>query len=658
MSDLEIIRILSEYSDQFQTFDLITYLLRSLGWLLVKLLYFLLEAVEGLLDTAYTMFGLLSYPPIQQFINTFKPAIYLLFIGSIMMLGYLIMFGNKEVQKKIAPNLVVAVIAITGGSLIISNFADITMAVVDGIKSTYTESEENYSVDDTLLAENVTDLLYFVDSNFTGTNDIDLEVLPKINVTETIDPFENDFNLSNDEKALFGNKLVINQNGEYELRKIEKGGILNWMPEYYFRYTVDFFPLFITLIASIAAIFFSAFKVAQLIYTLAIQQVSLIFVVAGDLHNGRRIKTLISAILNDFFTIMVVAAMMKMFLMASAFVNVTVPGLPGAFLIFALAMVTIDGPNIFERIFGVDAGLSSVFRTMVGAYHGSRLAMEVGKTAGSAVGAAGRGIAGLGGFIAGATTSRTAANQSNSIYSNQQSGSKNTAQESQEGSLSNSLYGNTQQDISSSQQNANSQMQNDFSVISGSDTGGDSLYSGADNLGGEAVAGGSSDSDGSPGYQTGAEVPDVIGGSSTDAGSVSDDSSLYSSRDREDLSPNLGDEPTTIAGNDTALGAVWDQQSPIDAQDTSLSEISSIQGKGADSDTIYKQGEQIREEKPLSPAEQSKQAEHALRPVQPKTPKTEQNGKKTVVSSARRGYAAGKKFRDGVLRHKEREDQK
>ena len=152
MSDLEIIRILSEYSDQFQTFDLITYLLRSLGWLLVKLLYFLLEAVEGLLDTAYTMFGLLSYPPIQQFINTFKPAIYLLFIGSIMMLGYLIMFGNKEVQKKIAPNLVVAVIAITGGSLIISNFADITMAVVDGIKSTYTESEENYSVADTLLA--------------------------------------------------------------------------------------------------------------------------------------------------------------------------------------------------------------------------------------------------------------------------------------------------------------------------------------------------------------------------------------------------------------------------------------------------------------------------------------------------------------------------
>ena len=159
--------------------------------------------------------------------------------------------------------------------------------------------------------------------------------------------------------------------------------------------------------------------------------------------------------------------------------------------------------------------------------------------------------------------------------------------------MSNSLYGNTQQDISSSQQNANSQMQNDFSVISGSDTGGDSLYSGADNLGGEAVAGGSSDSDGSPGYQTGAEVPDVIGGSSTDAGSVSDDSSLYSSRDREDLSPNLGDEPTTIAGNDTALGAVWDQQSPIDAQDTSLSEISSIQGKGADSDTIFKQGEQI-----------------------------------------------------------------
>lgn len=52
-----------------------------------------------------------SYTAVYQHLQT--RAIYLLFIGSIMMLGYLIMFGNKEVQKKIAPNLVVAVIAIT-----------------------------------------------------------------------------------------------------------------------------------------------------------------------------------------------------------------------------------------------------------------------------------------------------------------------------------------------------------------------------------------------------------------------------------------------------------------------------------------------------------------------------------------------------------------
>ena len=47
MSDYEIIQVLSQYEEYFQVYDLVSYLLRSLGWMLVKFLYAVLEGVAA-----------------------------------------------------------------------------------------------------------------------------------------------------------------------------------------------------------------------------------------------------------------------------------------------------------------------------------------------------------------------------------------------------------------------------------------------------------------------------------------------------------------------------------------------------------------------------------------------------------------------------------
>ena len=123
MSDYEIVQVLSQYGEYFQGYDLVSYLLRSLGWVLVKILYTLLEAVEGLLDDVYTLMGLLTSAPIKGFVQSFLPAVYLLFAFSFLVIGYNMIFGNKEGRKKIIPNFVLAIFCISSVFLMAANMS-------------------------------------------------------------------------------------------------------------------------------------------------------------------------------------------------------------------------------------------------------------------------------------------------------------------------------------------------------------------------------------------------------------------------------------------------------------------------------------------------------------------------------------------------------
>lgn len=629
MPDYEIIQVLSQYEEYFQVYDLVSYLLRSLGWMLVKFLYVVLEGVEGLLDDVYTLMGLLTSAPVKGFVQSFLPAVYLLFAFSFLVIGYNMIFGNKEGRKKIIPNLVLAIFCISSVFLMAANMSALTMAGVNWVRSTYTSSEENYSVADTLLKDNVVDLLYFVDHGFSGTNDIPVDVLEKINPSETIDPFKNDLNLTDEERALFGNKLVISPTGQYQLQKIEKGGLLNWMPEYYFRYSIDFLPIYLMMVASIFVLFFTSFKVGRLIYELAIQEFFVVILAPSDLNSGRRISALIKSIGSGFFIIFVTAVLMKFFLIGSAYVNANMSGLTAAFCMIFMAWATVDGPNFIERIIGIDAGISSGFKLMMSAYHGSRMAIEGAKAAGSVVGAAGRGIAGLGGFAVGASGAGSSKNNSNSIYSSQNSGDQQEKNEQ----LGNSLYSDSQNSVNADESNT---VQSQDSVnqggdsIAGGDTGtGDSIYTDKDNGGIETGDTG----------DNGEGAPDVVGGAET--GSPGIDDGLYNDIPAQD-SPYVGGQDTD---NLNVPGGVPGEELNSTSPSKTLLE-----------DSIYKD----------TPTQKSTEA--SLKEKEPNpAPKAadqgrdqgrDQGNKKSIISSARRGYAAGKKFREGVLRATGGEDRK
>lgn len=663
MSDYEIVQVLSQYGEYFQGYDLVSYLLRSLGWILVKILYTLLEAVEGLLDDVYTLMGLLTSAPIKGFVQSFLPAVYLLFAFSFLVIGYNMIFGNKEGRKKIIPNFVLAIFCISSVFLMAANMSALTLAGVNWVRSTYTSAEESYSVADTLLKDNVVDLLYFVDHGCDGTNDIPVDMLGKINPAETIDPYKNDLNLSADERALFGNKLTITQSGQYQLQKIEKGGLLNWMPEYYFRFHIDFLPIYLMMIASIFVLFFTSFKVGRLIYELAIQEFFVVILAPSDLNSGRRISALIKSIGSGFFIIFVTAVLMKFFLIGSAYVNANMSGLTAAFCMIFMAWATVDGPNFIERIIGIDAGLSSGFKLMMSAYHGSRLATEAGKAAGSLIGAAGRGVAGLGGFAVGAAGAAGAAgagaakSNSNSIYNSQ-----NEDQSEKNEQLGSSLYGDAQNNMNAEKSDiaqSQSSVSQSGDTIAGGDTGtGSSIYS--DHSSSESEDGNIGD--------TRISAPDVIGGAET--GSAGLDNGMYTETPTQSPTqdnPYVGGQDTDNLGNGEASieDGLYKQDS---IQDNPY--IGEHGNDNLNSSGILAEGQNLINESKVMPEDSlykdvhqpqnQKVAEANLKeknPV-PASKAATQGSKKTVVSSVKKGYAAGKKFREGVLRATGGEDRK
>ena len=102
----------------------------------------------------------------------------------------------------------------------------------------------------------------------------------------------------------------------------------------------------------------------------------------------------------------------RVYIIGVSWVARTFDGLAQAFAMFGFSWALIDGPNIIQKILGIDAGLSSAFHTVMGVYQGARMAaglakgtMHAAKTgmhaAAKAAGGVALATAAVGGYTAG-----------------------------------------------------------------------------------------------------------------------------------------------------------------------------------------------------------------------------------------------------------------
>ncbi|TCI49724.1 hypothetical protein EVJ25_13885 [Exiguobacterium sp. SH1S4] len=285
-----------------------------------------------------------------------------------MFTGYLLIFQKKFERESFLINLFITLLILGLLSPTMSRIQEFSdEAIVEiGADSLY---DGEASLSESILKRNVHDLIEHDSNNFdaaTGEslNAIPTELIDNIRINEIFD--KNNYDLS-----ATGNKLAesyILWNGkETSLGKLDQGGV-EWNNQYYYRYQPNWLTIFVTLGIMGFTLFSIAYKLARLSFELAFNYVLAILVAPADLHSGQKTKKVIQSILNTFLVIILIFVSIKLYTIGTAYLAETLDGFAYLIALIAFSVALIDGPNMVERLFGIDAGLKRGWGVALGAY--------------------------------------------------------------------------------------------------------------------------------------------------------------------------------------------------------------------------------------------------------------------------------------------------
>lgn len=395
MSDNEIISILDRFSDILEINSAWVWPFKWLGWALIKMLSSLVELVSGVADQLFVLDTFYKNKEVIAFIDSFKPVIWVLFALALVGVGYRVMFTKNKDFQSVAVNFAIALAVIVALPVTMDKMMDITREGVNFINTDSLGEEENYA--DKIIKDNITDvLLYekngFSSTNLSKTNNIPIKNIRGISATDSINPDD----IKSDYKEVFENKLSIGADGKMELVEMNQGAT-DIFKEYYGRYKISYFYIIISLGVVAATQVFTSLKLGRLIFELAYNQLLALIVAPLDISSGQRLKKIIENIISVFFVTILISALLKFYII---FVSVAsdMGGIAGVILLIAGSFAVIDGPNIVEKLFGIDAGIQSGFKMIAGTYAalktGGAIAKGAAQGASLAAGVATKGGAG------------------------------------------------------------------------------------------------------------------------------------------------------------------------------------------------------------------------------------------------------------------------
>ncbi|MEI4623506.1 hypothetical protein [Bacillus cereus] len=88
----------------------------------------------------------------------------------------------------------------------------------------------------------------------------------------------------------------------------------------------------------------------------------------ADVANGQKLKAVLTDILNIFIATIMVFLSLKLYMIGTVFINDKLDGVAYVLALVSFSMAVIDGPNVVERLFGIDIGLKSSWGVLAGGF--------------------------------------------------------------------------------------------------------------------------------------------------------------------------------------------------------------------------------------------------------------------------------------------------
>lgn len=370
MGDAEVIRILLEYSDMLTPSNIFYFVLRFLGWGLIKLLGVLVNSAQGVLDEIMKYLSFFDNSIVNNIIDKIKPIAVAFLAMSLLYIAYQVMINRRKFDvSRIPINVITAVLIIFFLPTAMNSLAQLTQEGFNMFKS------ENTMIASEIISSNIADIYLYDKNNFTNKNIEPKNTIDRNKVTK-IDPTEEVDRSKVKNKEVFENKIIpaIGEEG-YELKKIN--GWFKIDSEYY-RWDINFFQIIATLLISGMVLIFTMIKIVKLMFELAFSKIFIIGGAFADLSYGQKTKQMLMHIISIYIAIISVGLTLQLYILGTAWLNDRIGGFANIMINLGAALFVIDGPNLLEKIFGVDAGLSSGLRVLMGINSGLDIAQKVG----------------------------------------------------------------------------------------------------------------------------------------------------------------------------------------------------------------------------------------------------------------------------------------
>lgn len=375
-----ITKVLKKNRDIFHTNTIVGGMLRFIGWQLITLLVWLAEHCAKLFDESFKFIDFTRYEPVEEFLDSWQPVVYALISLSILFLGLILIFWQEK-KPKLMMNICLAVLIITSSGYLIDQLNgfvtdDIRSAIMNDGDTTTGSSGLIYD----MVGASVYDLIYIDDKLDGGLmkmtkqnrklyDDFTKEDLELLSINEVLKPDD----VKAESKDLVSNRIYYRKD-DLQLKEIYNG--VAWtdlLNEYYYRYDVEWFTVILGLISMIVVYVCLAYKVVRILYEVVVQRL-LAALYSANLSSSQKTLKVLDSIKDSYITLILVMVCLKIYLLAFKMVGETgFAEFSKVMVLLFVAFAVADGPNIIQKLTGVDAGLSSGMGKMIAGMQASRM---------------------------------------------------------------------------------------------------------------------------------------------------------------------------------------------------------------------------------------------------------------------------------------------
>lgn len=389
--------------------------LRSIGWGVTKLVCKLANVAETLYTKTFGLIDITNYPQVNNLLETLKPVLAALAMLCCAGLG-LMLLVQQEKRPPLLRNILLGMVAVSASAYLFSAANDLVISFRDGIlggeevRQSYTLVNSNLidlvNVD---LQSDINALNYKAGKGILyGAGIADQYDMDGIDLSETLDWYT-----KSNGKDLYGWSANFNNRVKFRLAHTADGDVTqknydgitkaNIGNEFYYRYSFDFWGCLLQLGALCILFLALCYKNIRIAYELVVGRI-MAYLFAADIGGGEKLKNTLLFVRDTYITMCVCVLSVKLYeIMVGAITSFGLTGLGKGLVSLFIAYAVIDGPNLVERILGMDAGLSSSVGRAMAIFDAGKAA---GRTAARLGGKAVRGVKNTAMAVATGTTVR------------------------------------------------------------------------------------------------------------------------------------------------------------------------------------------------------------------------------------------------------------